>query len=563
MPDNSAGSSLLLDEYFDAGDERFLDELFRSTAEKKLGAFAQTWYRATRPFARAALLRYIDDGCDRAHHRALVKHLFKLAEAAGDDEAMGRFMVAFDRLMRRHLKQITRYDWQSREIVTSKALRADPSLPADQWAAQRESRFSRATRKYLARRAWRYFRYHGYRDPQRYARAMRATLPHYADADLESSAELLDSWGLMHALYWASPVLQRRPGGIVVAPGAMLSQLQPAPFQAEVWKDFDALMEMLEASRSRTVRTWTLQWLREHFAEELKRLPLARIVTFLRSPHDELQLLGVELLGNAEGLQTMPVEQWLDLLRIENLEVVARIAELMAKHVAPERLTSEQLTMLAIDRAAPVAELAFGWLETRPVRNASELQLVMRLTNAQVPLVRERAAKWLLGFAQSPFFEVTHVREMLDSRFEDVRAAALAFALNDTRFSTDERIWQSLAESPYDDMRGALIAHLEAVEEKLERSSIRHVWATTLLAIHRGGRVKKQVIAQIASRIAATTNEANDLLPLLAISLRSVRPPERRAALGALAQAAYRTPALRQAIASAIPELVLFPEEAA
>lgn len=563
MPDNSAGSSLLLDEFFDAGDERFLGELFRSKAEKKLGAFAQTWYRDARPFARAALLRYIDDGCDRAHHRALVKHLFKLAEGAGDDEAMGHFMVAFDRFMRRRLKEVTRYDWSTREIITFKALRADPSLPRDRYAAEYQSRFSRVTRMYLARRAWRYFRYLGYREPQRYARAMRATLPLYADANLQTAAQLLDAWGLMHALYWASPVIQRKPRGIFVAPGRTLAELQPAPFNAEVWKDFDGLLEMLEASRSRTVRTWALQWTREHFAEELRRLPLERMLRFVRSPHDELQLLGVEMLRSAEGLQTMPLDQWLELLRIDNLEVVALIAELMTKHVAPDRLTREQLVALAIDRAAPVAELGFGWLEARPVRNADELQLAMRLANAQAPVVRERAAKWLLGLAQSPFFDAAHVRELLDSRFEDVRAAAIQFVLNDARFSVDERVWQSLAESPYDDMRASLITHLEAVEAKLERSSIRHVWATSLLAIHRGGRVKKQVIAQIAGRIAATPSEGEELLPLLAISLRSVRPPERRAALGALAQAAYRTPALRQAIARTMPELVLFPEEAA
>jgi len=561
MPDNPAGSSLLLDEYFDSGDERFLDVLFRSTSGKKLGALAPKWYRDSRPFARAALLRYIDDGCDRPQHRALVKHLFKLAEGAGDDEAMGHFMIAFDRLMRRRVVDVTRYDWQSRDIVQTKVLRADDSTPRDRSSAEQENRFSRPTRMYLERRAWRYFRYLGYRDPQRFARAMRATLPLYADADLQTPARLLDSWGLMHALYWASPVIERNPRGVSVAAGHTLAQLEPAPFQAEVWKDFDALLDLLEASRSRTVRTWTLQWTRMHFAEELKRLPLERILRFLRTPHDELQLLGVELLRNADGLQTLPLEQWLELLRIENADVVALVAELMAKHVAPERLTREQLVVLAISRIAPVAELGFGWLETRPVRNADELQAVMRLVNAEAPLVRERATKWLLGFATR--FEVQHVREMLDARFEDVRAAAIAFAMSDSRFSTDPRIWQSLAESPYDDARAALIAHLDAIEEQLERSSIRHVWAASLLAIHRGGRVKKQVIAQIAGRIAATPSLASELLPLLAISLRSVRPPERRAALGALAQAAYRTPALRQEIARTMPELVLFPEEAA
>src|SRR4051794_27495042 len=100
----ASSSSLLLDEFYEAADERFLDEVLASTAGKKLKAIADRWYADKRPFARRALLRYIDDGCDRPHHRPLVKALFKLAEKANDDEAMGHFLASFDRLIRRKLK---------------------------------------------------------------------------------------------------------------------------------------------------------------------------------------------------------------------------------------------------------------------------------------------------------------------------------------------------------------------------------------------------------------------------------------------------------------------------
>ena len=97
----AGASSLLLDEHFASGDGRFVDELLASTNAKRLKALAQRWYEDTRPFAREALHRYIDDGCDRPHHRPLVKALFKMAERAGDDDTMGRFLVAFDRLLAR------------------------------------------------------------------------------------------------------------------------------------------------------------------------------------------------------------------------------------------------------------------------------------------------------------------------------------------------------------------------------------------------------------------------------------------------------------------------------
>ena len=46
----------------------------------------------------------------------------------------------------------------------------------------------------------------------------------------------------------------------------------------------------------------------------------------------------------------------------------------------------------------------------------------------------------------------------------------------------------------------------------------------------------------------------------MAIALRSVRETERRAALTAIAKAAFLEPALRAPLTEHIPELVLFPE---
>jgi hypothetical protein len=81
--------------------------------------------------------------------------------------------------------------------------------------------------------------------------------------------------------------------------------------------------------------------------------------------------------------------------------------------------------------------------------------------------------------------------------------------------------------------------------------------------VHRGGRAKRGALNQIADRIARRPAEAEALLPLLAIALRSVRAPEQRTALAAVARAAIREPALRGAVARALPELKLSGEVAA
>src|SRR5262249_8750191 len=132
-----------------------------------------------------------------------------------------------------------------------------------------------------------------------------------------------------------------------------------------------------------------------------------------------------------------------------------------------------------------------------------------------------------------------------------------ALLAREPRFAAATELWAALAESPHDDARGFLLEHLEARQRDLERDAIRRVWAQTLLAVHRGAQAKPRVAAQLARRIIDRADEAPALLPLLGHLLRSVRPPERRTALAALAQAAFVRPELAGAIAAALPELRL------
>src|SRR5262249_5650899 len=144
------------------------------------------------------------DGCDRPEHKALVKRLFKLAEKKGDDEAMGHFMIAFDALAGRMLLQVgARWDAVKREAIPVMGLRGNLSVPErlaknKQGKHETSERFSRSTRRYLARRAFRYFRRIGRTDVARYGAAMRRVLPLYRDEALSTPEKLLDAWGLMH-----------------------------------------------------------------------------------------------------------------------------------------------------------------------------------------------------------------------------------------------------------------------------------------------------------------------------------------------------------------------------
>jgi hypothetical protein len=535
-----AGSSLLLDETFAAEDERFLAELLAFTADKRLQAWAAKLTDDKRPFARRMLVAYIDDGCDRDHHRPLVKRTFKLAEKAKDDELMGHFMVAFDRLTGRTVRQLR--SWQGGGWV----LAPEPLPP-------HESGFRRGTRAYLKRRAWRYFRQLGFKDEARYGRAIRAALALYRDEHLGTAERVLDSWGLVHALYHGSPVLRRDPRGVVLRDGATLAELRPAPFREGAWLGVrDELLDLVVAARSRTVRAWTIGWLRARY--QLDGIPIARALGLLRSPDEEAQQLGVEILRSSRELDGLPIAVWLELLAIENPSVTPVICELAAARVAPGRLSVADCVTLAQRPAAPVAELGWRWLRER---RGLEVGTVLGLGDASTAAVRESAVGWLLERIRAP----EELRDLIDARHADVRTRALD-AMNAEPFRDAEALWTALPESPYDDVRARLLAHLEARRAALPAGSLRHVWVTALLAIQRGSKAKPDVARQIARRIVEKPAEAAELMPLLAIALRSLRQPERRAALAALVRAAESRPELRAELANRFPELAILDDAA-
>lgn len=562
-----AGSStLLLDEAFAAGDERFFAELVAVTSAKKLKALADPWYGDARPFARKMLLRYIDDGCDRPQHRVLVKTLFKLAELNEDSEAMGHFLVAFDRLVKRTASKVSVWDRATQTSILGVQMRQDKAVPDKVGNRDTKApRFSQRTRRYLRRRAFRYFRLLARRDPARYGAAIRAALALYQDAHLDTAAQILDAWGLLHALYWGSPVLDRQPKGIRLAKGRSLAELTPAPFCPEAWTgSLNALIELVEKAGSRTVRVFTIGLLEREYAAVLGSVKIARLKGLLRSPHDEVQVFAAKLLRTATGIESLTVDEWLALLRIDNATALPLLCELVIKHLLPARLTLAQCVELASARPAPVAEVGLRWLQQKPITTEADLLAVLALTRAESPRTREAAVAWVTELLErSPLAKDEHAREILDARHADARALGLALFLRAPRFRDSTLLWAALSESPYDDVRTFLVRHLKEREGTFAPETLRHVWVTILLGVHRGGKSKRAALRQIAERVARRPADAASLLPLLGLALRSVRVTERRSALAAVARAAFQEPALRAAIARDLPEIALESEVAA
>ncbi|MCB9595994.1 MAG: hypothetical protein H6719_24955 [Sandaracinaceae bacterium] len=567
-------STLLLEEHFENGDDRFLDALYACTADGKLKALAPRWIADPRPWARKALLAYVDDGCDRGRHRALVRALLRLAEERKDDRLMAHLFRAFDGMDRHEIRVVDRWSWQDREtrkVSLRVAVKPHPkraqtrefwdllnAAPKNANWRLRGPYFSRKTRAYLRRRAFRWLRAMAYKDPARFLEAAQYTLSIYTEADVEKAEHVVDVYGLTNLLYYGSDVLVRSSRDLRIAPGRQLLELAPAPLNPDAWRgQAEPLLRLLFRSDCLYVRRFLERWLEREEPEALASLRAAQLKPLLMSPYGDVQVFAANLVDGAKGFGTFRVDDWMDLLGLDNLEVLPKICALVERYVTSDRLGLEQLVHLGGLRAAPTAELALRWLKERSITTSEQLATLMALADAESTHVREEAVRWLLEHVRGELGTADHARMLVDARHPDVREIALSLMAPGEKHADDPALWLALSESPYPEVRAFLVKHLEARMRVLPPERVAHVWASTLLSPYRGSRAKRRSLEQIATRVVAEPARADELLPILRVALRSVREAERRSALAAVARAAFEAPALLDKVAEHIPELEL------
>lgn len=560
-PERGPGPSLLLiDELLAQGSPRLLEEVLRVGvgAGPKLGSLGVRWYADRRPAVRAALLSYVDQACGRAGHKLLVKCLLALAEREDDHELMAHFMLAFDRLEKRWLIDARRYGGPAQ-----KALVSSPLLPGHA-GREDDGEFSTRTRHHLCRRVLRYFRRMAQERPARFVRSVAPALARYEDADLAKPSHLLDAWSLCHILYWGSPVLRRAPRGIQIAPNAALADLKVAPMVPQAWVDeLEQTLELAATARSRPVARFAVQLLVEHHEGAIEQLDFAVMLRLLRAPSEEPRVFAAERLHKLRGLDKLPLSDWLALMDGASLEVLPEIVRLVRLHVDPKRLSLEECIDLARSPAADSAELGLHWAQLRFERAAPstlERQRLLRLAGARAPSVRTQAAAWLATLLRgADEARPEEVRELCDAADAAVRERGLSLVSEVERFRHSPLVWAAMAESPHADVRDKVVLELEARHKAarlLADKQLAQLWATTLLDIRRA-KLKPRALGVMGASLFAHPERADDLLPLLRIALRSLRPPERRPALAALMRAAHAHPSVRSAIRKHLPELEL------
>jgi hypothetical protein len=359
---------------------------------------------------------------------------------------------------------------------------------------------------------------------------------------------------------------------VEVADGASLAALVAAPRFEDLWKQADAtavLLKLLMTAQSRLVRVWAMQLLKRDHATALQSISSDQLLMLLDHADEEVQRFAAGLLETLSGLDAWPLSAWLRLLETRSVSTLATICEAMARRVRPERLTLEQCVDLSCARATPVARMGLSWLASRPIVQDAERAALMRLAAVQCDAVGAEAAQFALGIlGERTRYQTDAVSPFFDSLNAEVRRGAWMWLTPASPGYDDAALWSRLLETPYDDVRLRLVEALTArareskVPTALKRQDLSQVWTSVLLGVHRGGRTKLIALRQISQAISAEPDRAEQLIPVLTVAIRSVRPPEARAGLAAILSAVAARPELEALLASYLPELRLLPAEA-
>jgi hypothetical protein len=569
-----------LEESYAEEDSRFVELLRSVTEPRTLEPVVNRWLADPRPWAKAEMLRYLDLPFDRTGHAVVVKRLFKHAEKTGDDRLMGAFMVAFDCLIRRVRKKQTRWDSVSRSIYETEVLITprnsfgkperlrsgkgwEPLQPRYYGSGLRL--FTYRTRYYLQRRAWRYFRRMGWKDPQRYVNAVAAALARYREEDFRKGENLLDSWAFMHACFAGHGSLLFTSSRAKLRDGRSLGDLSPSPAFAAHWQNpvgLSALARLAAEASSRPVRTWAVRWMAAPEMAAAGALTFADLQRLLFSTDEDIQPSAVRLLEQHPELGRWTVAQWLSLLDAPGHAVTEAITAQMKLHVRPDRLDAAQCMALACARPVPVARMGFEFLKSKNLTPSQAATLLPQAAKAACAAVAPDLIAWALDQLQTAgSYDREHLSAFFDSLLDATRLAAWQWLERhkDSPAWEDSVLWSRLAETPFDDLRLKLIDTL-AIRASLpgrHGGDLAPVWTAVLLGVHRGGRQKLKAVHQIADAVRADESLSERLLPVLAVAVRSIRGPERRAGLAAVVGLATRNETMEAAVKKLLPELHL------
>jgi hypothetical protein len=205
-----------------------------------------------------------------------------------------------------------------------------------------------------------------------------------------------------------------------------------------------------------------------------------------------------------------------------------------------------------------VARLGFGFTKGRDFSTTESRLLLRRLADVRCGALAGEITAWALSLlGTGTDYDRDGVTGFFDAALAQTREAALAWLGPSCPGWDDPQLWARLIETPYDDVRLRLIDMLQQRVglPGVNAGELAPLWCTVVLGVHRGGRQKQKVVHQLAAEITRRPERCQELAPILAVAVRSIRGPERRAGLAAVASVLAQRPELQSTLGGVLPEL--------
>lgn len=573
----------MLEECFAAADDRFLDEWVQFNSPEFLARFLDRWLADPRPWARQQMIQYLHGDMNLPGHEVVIKRMCKHFCTASDDELLAHFMVTFDRFVRRIRVNHSRWNRETREVIREEKLFAKPNKtianetgrttehnfgpfkrtvpPPDRLNKESNGLFSHRTRNHLRRKVWRYFRWLSYRDAEAYLSAMTTAIVQYRDDDFAEGENIIDNWSLMHVCYFHSDLLKFSAAHTNLRPGYSLADLSAAPYQPELWQRPDSaqhLLQIVTTARSALARVWAIELLQRDHPDATQRMEILSLLRLLAHADRRVQQFASDVFEQHQGLANLPVSTWLQLPDQCDHALLPVICAAMKTHVSAARLDTPQVIQLTSARPVPVAEFGFELLKTRhserPLTNAE----LTSLSRVRCEAMAGEITAWVLSIFDSELYQTNDVIDFFDALSESMRDASMTWLERaGSHGHNDPALWARLIETPFDGVRLRVVEclHRRSSLPETETDALAPIWCAVILGVHRGGRTKLKAISQMQAAILKQPARSSELLPVLAVAIRSLRLPERRSALAAVASLVMQRPGLQSEIQSLIPEL--------
>jgi hypothetical protein len=495
----------------------FADEPPDQEALHRRELLARRWYESPRLECRGYLVGYLLNPTNAWLQPVLWQCLFRLAQAAGDDEAIGYFLLSLDRTLRREWRR------HESEWVSPPEPRV---VPNPRWWRGAGSELAGQILSGLREKAWEYFHALGRDGSLRHVTALATMLERYHADDLRDDDELLDNYGLMHALYGQSDAVILEEDGWHFLPGRSWASLRAAPDFPELWKDRpDLLLRLVRQARSHQVRAWAFDLL-ESEAGRLQGLPVSELLEWLSDPSPAVVRRGLALLEERVHSEKIGRDVWLAMLAASTPETFSLIKPLVERWLKPDQIALPLAVDFAMRQPEHLALFAAEWLLQMKLGTESECQSLLRLTACPFESVRHllipRVAALLAAFSER---QPGWLIQFIQNNYPDVREVGRHWFMTDAKLREQTLcLWPVLAESIHADVRRHFRELLSLPEPTPDVAS------TQSIIPDGEEEANWMALDALASRAASPARPAAPASSARQAALRSHRPalPERR-----------------------------------